>query len=332
MNRRERIAAALAGKETDRLPFSLWRHFPNLDHHPRKLAELSLEYQRKYDLDFIKFTPYGMLATIDWGVKLKFFPGFDQATVAAEPAIRSADDWLNLKPYTGTDGEYLHALEALRILMLEVPKDVPVVQTAFSPLTNAMKMAGEEALLSFMREDPEKLEKGLEVIAETTIGYLKESVRRGAEGVFFSTQMSCYGKLTAEEHQRFVKKYDLRILEALGKDAWFNILHLHGADVMFRESLDYPVAAFNWHDQDDGPSFAEARRLTHKCLMGGLSHLKVLLGKNAEEKIAREVEDAWGCGKMPGVILGPGCVVDPGTPEHYLCHIRDCVYATATQH
>ena len=113
MNRRERIAAALVGKETDRLPFSLWRHFPNLDHHPRKLAELSLEYQRKYDLDFIKFTPYGMLATIDWGVKLKFFPGFDQATVAAEPAIRSEDDWLNLEPYTGTDGEYLHALEAV---------------------------------------------------------------------------------------------------------------------------------------------------------------------------------------------------------------------------
>ena len=91
MNRRERIAAALVGKETDRLPFSLWRHFPNLDHHPRKLAELSLEYQRKYDLDFIKFTPYGMLATIDWGVKLKFFPSFDQATVAAEPDRRQRD-------------------------------------------------------------------------------------------------------------------------------------------------------------------------------------------------------------------------------------------------
>lgn len=329
MNRRERIQAALAGKETDRLPFSLWRHFPNLDHHPRKLAELSLEYQRKYDLDFIKFTPYGMLATIDWGVKLKFSPGFDLATVAAEPAIRSADDWTKLRPFSGVDGEYLHALEGLRLTMLEIPKDVPIVQTAFSPLTNAMKMAGEDVLLKHMREEPEKVEKGLEVITETTIGYLKESMKRGTEGVFLSTQMSCYDKITAEEQERFVRKYDLMVLEALKGITWFNILHIHGADVMFKELASYPVEALNWHDQDDGPSFEEALKVTDKCFIGGLSHLKVLLEENAEGKIADEVTAAWNARGNRSVILGPGCVVDPKTPEKYLYHIRDCVMATA---
>ncbi len=328
MNRRERIQAALLKKETDRLPFSLWRHFPNLDHHPRKLAELSLEYQRTYDLDFIKFTPYGMLATIDWGVKLKFSPGFDMATVAAEPAIHSADDWTKLRRFSGTDGEYLHALEGLRLTMLEIPKDVPLIQTAFSPLTNAMKMAGEAQLLKHLREEPEKVEQGLEVITEATIGYLKESVKRGAEGVFLSTQMSCYDKITLGEQERFVRKYDLRVLEALKGITWFNVLHIHGSQIMFKECADYPVQALNWHDQDDGPSMEEARKLTDKCFLGGLSHLKVLLEKDAEKKIEGEVEHAWAQGGHRGVILGPGCVVDPKTPEKYLYHIRDCVYAT----
>jgi uroporphyrinogen decarboxylase len=328
MNRRERIQAALQQKETDRLPFSLWRHFPNLDHHPRKLAELSLQYQREFDLDFIKFTPYGMLATIDWGVKLKFFPGFDTAAVAAEPAVREPEDWTKLQPLSGTDGEYLYALEGLRLAMLDIPKDVPLIQTAFSPLTNAMKMSGEAALLRHIREHPAKLEKGLEIIAETTKGYLKESVKRGAEGVFYATQMSCYDKLTVEEHERFVKKYDLEILNALKGSTWFNVLHLHGSRVMYKETLDYPVQAVNWHDQDDGPSFGEAGELTQKCFLGGLSHLKTLIGEGAEKSVEEQVAAAWNHNNHRGVILGPGCVVDPKTPEAYLHLIHDRVMAT----
>jgi uroporphyrinogen decarboxylase len=332
VNHRERIQAALQQKETDRLPFSLWRHFPNLDQHPKKLADLSLEYQRKYDLDFIKFTPYGMLATIDWGVRLRFFPGFDTAAVAAEPAIADPDDWTRLKPYSGTDGEYLHALEGLRLAMLELPKDVPLIQTAFSPLTNAMKMSGEAALLKHLREYPEKLEKGLEVIAATTAGYLKESMNRGAEGVFYSTQMSCYDKLSVEEHERFVKKYDIGILNALKGCTWFNVLHLHGSGVMFKETLDYPVQAINWHDQDDGPSFEEARKLVDKsslAFLGGLSHLNTLIRDGAQPDIEAQVDRAWEHNHHRGVILGPGCVVDPKTPEEYLYLIRDRVMATA---
>ena len=52
----------LALQETDRLPFGFWRHFPNQDRCPRRLAHLSLELQQKLDLDFIKFTPYPVQA------------------------------------------------------------------------------------------------------------------------------------------------------------------------------------------------------------------------------------------------------------------------------
>ncbi|MFV1966501.1 MAG: hypothetical protein ACC628_13840, partial [Pirellulaceae bacterium] len=57
MTHRQRIENALALKETDRLPFGFWWHFPNRDRAPRRLAELALALQRKLDLDFIKFSP-----------------------------------------------------------------------------------------------------------------------------------------------------------------------------------------------------------------------------------------------------------------------------------
>lgn len=74
MTHRQRIESTLAFKETDRLPYSMWMHFPNRDRHPRRLAELSLAYQKKYDLDFIKFMPFGMYSTIDYGMDLNVFP------------------------------------------------------------------------------------------------------------------------------------------------------------------------------------------------------------------------------------------------------------------
>ncbi|MDP7303028.1 MAG: hypothetical protein QGG09_08000 [Pirellulaceae bacterium] len=57
MSHRQRIENALAMKETDRLPFGFWWHFPNRDRAPRRLAEFAMGLQRKLDLDFIKFSP-----------------------------------------------------------------------------------------------------------------------------------------------------------------------------------------------------------------------------------------------------------------------------------
>src|SRR3974377_2321541 len=60
MSHRRRIGKALALEQTARLPFGFWWHFPNQDRAPRRLAKLSLELQQRLDLDFIKFSPYGL--------------------------------------------------------------------------------------------------------------------------------------------------------------------------------------------------------------------------------------------------------------------------------
>ena len=77
MSHRERIERALAFKETDRLPFGFWWHFPNRDRAPRRLAELALALQQKLDLDFIKFSPYGLYSVVDWGVTLDVRGGME---------------------------------------------------------------------------------------------------------------------------------------------------------------------------------------------------------------------------------------------------------------
>jgi uroporphyrinogen decarboxylase len=327
MTHRERIENALAQKDVDRLPYSLWMHFPNRDRLPVRLAELSLHYQQELDLDFVKYMPYGMHSTIDWGSELELFAGFETPPVAHNFPLQKPEDWDKITPRRGTASEYAVILESQRLFREMRREVVPFVQTVFSPMTTAAKLASEPTLIEHLRLCPEKVKRGLEVIMETTMQYASAAVAEGADGVFFATQMSTR-KITAEEHVDFVKAYDLPILNSLRGKTWFNILHIHGADTWFDELLDYPVQAINWHDRDDGPSLEEARkRAPDRALIGGLSHLHTLAdGTDAE--LRAQIEDTWGNGR-PGIILGPGCVASPRTPMERLRFVQECVKATA---
>ena len=73
MNRKERIMAALHGKEVDRVPVSAWLHFSEVDQDPVSLAKAQISFVKKYDFDFIKMMPQGTYPVQDWGAQLKKF-------------------------------------------------------------------------------------------------------------------------------------------------------------------------------------------------------------------------------------------------------------------
>lgn len=326
MTHRQRIESTLAFKETDRLPYSMWMHFPNRDRHPRRLAELSLAYQKKYDLDFIKFMPFGMYSTIDYGMDLNVFPGFVDSPVAQKPVIEKVSDWDNIRYVSGTAGEYAIVLEAQRILFEMMDEKLPFLQTVFSPMTTAVKLSSPQLLVKHIAEDPQRVRKALEIITATTIEFVKATVALGTDGLFFATQMSTKNLIDDKTHDAFVKKYDLEVLNGVKNSTWFNVLHLHGANAMIREVQDYPVQALSWHDRDDGPSMEEVRGYSDKVFVGGLSWGEKWLSKNNEEVVA-EVREVAGRSGGKGVILGPGCVIDPSTPEERL----ELVYRTVLE-
>jgi uroporphyrinogen decarboxylase len=327
MTRRERLETAIAMGKPDRMPFSLWMHFPNHDRSPRRLAEMSLFYQRELDLDFVKYMPYGLFSCVDYGLSLKVFPGFYDAPVADAPLIVKPAEWDRVKPVSGCEGEYAVVLESQRLFLKEA-RDAPLLQTVFSPLTTALKLTTENILLEHIRNHPEKVRAALERITETTIQWAASLAGNGAAGVFMASQVSLRSQLTVEEHRAFVRPYDLAVLDALKGKTWFNIYHMHGKDPWFAEFKDYPVQAYNWHDRDDGPSHTEARKLIPgKCFCGGLAHLSTAhAGTDAE--VRAQVGDAWKAAEGKGVIFTPGCVLNPKISLARLRLIADCVKAT----
>lgn len=328
MTHKQRIENTLQLKETDRTPYSMWWHVPNRDRHPRRLAELTMQYQRKYDLDFIKFMPYGMYSAIDYGIDLDLFPGFVDAPVAHKPFVEKVEDWDKIHFVRGTEGEYAIVLEAQRLLFSMMDERIPFVNTVFSPMTTAAKLSAPKLLAEHIKQDPARVRRALEIITETTAQFARATVAAGADGLFFASQFSTSDLLDMPTHEEFVRKYDMPILDAVKDRTWFNILHLHGANTYIRELQDYPVQAFSWHDRDDGPSMEEVRKFSDKTFIGGLSWGKNWLTKSNEEVRAEVVEVAARNGGR-GVILGPGCVIDPSTPEERLELVHKTVLETA---
>lgn len=324
---KQRIENAIALKENDRTPYSLWMHFPNRDRSPRRLAQLALANQKKYDLDFIKFMPFGMYTTIDMGADVDVFNGFEDAPVLHEPVIKDVKDWDKIKPVDGLRGEYAIVLEAQRLAIEGMDEHIPFLQTLFSPATTLAKLCSPATLVKHMREDPVRIHRVLEMVTDTTIKFAKACVAFGADGFFYATQLSERKTMEKAEHDEFVKKYDFEVLNAVKDSTWFNVLHIHGDGVRIDEMQDYPVQALSWHDRDNGPSMDEVRKYSTKAFIGGLSRGENWL-KKTEAQIVEEVKEKC---SQPGVIIGPGCVIDPQTPEKYLDLVHKTILESARE-
>ena len=73
MNREERVRAALAGKDVDRVPVAAWMHLSQFDQDPISLAEAEVELTEKYDFDYIKMMPFGLYSTQDFGNQITIY-------------------------------------------------------------------------------------------------------------------------------------------------------------------------------------------------------------------------------------------------------------------
>jgi uroporphyrinogen decarboxylase len=306
VNHWQRIEASISGTPSDRIPISLWRHYPIDDQDPGKLARHMVEWQRQWDFDLVKFMPSGTYGVEDWGAVSAFEGAKNGARVINRNGLNRPEEWASLAPLDVRKGSYGAQNEALRIAAPELGA-VPILQTIFSPLTNARKLAGEAAF-AHMRTHPAAFERGLRTITDVTIEFSLAALEAGAHGVFLATQCATYRSCTRAEYERFGRKYDLEILAALKGKAKLNMLHVHGEDVMFDLLAEYPVEMINWHDRMTAPTLAGARKHFTRSLVGGIDENGAMMSGTAAA-IHAEVRNAIEQVNGRGLVIGPGCVL-----------------------
>ena len=319
----ERMQAALKGEETDRVPISLWRHWPPYDETPEGLASVSLLWQRTYDFDLVKLTPTGTYGIEDWGGKTSYRSADHGMRTIVQHGVTDVDQWPRLERLDVTKGFLGDQIAAVRLVAGELRGSAPLLQTVFSPLTTVRKLAGDR-IFTDLRLHPETFKEGLQIVGETHARFALESVRAGADGIFFATQGDSYRLLSEAEYREFGEPYDRIILDAVRPEAEIIMIHAHGLDIMFDLVAGYPADAINWHDRVTPPSLREARPRFSGMLVGGIDEWHTLLN-GPVQAIQAEIQEAITQTGGRRFMVGPGCVVPINTSPLHLRAAREAV-------
>ena len=308
MTKRERVMAAVRGEETDRPPWSLWRHYYHAEYSAEDLAERMRAWVAAYGFDFLKVNPRAEYHVQVWGAEYRPSREEHQRAERLDFPVKGPEDWGRIEPRGIEAPALAEQLDALRALASGLRGEVPFAETIFSPLGVAGYLVEDnQTLQRHIREHPRAVHQGVEAITQTFAAFAAACLEAGADGIFYATtRWASRDWLTPEEYAEFGRPYDLRVLEAV-RDAPFNILHVCDPNNMLMDLGDYPVQAFNWADTDPtNPSLADAARLPG-LRIGGLSGESL----TAEDPgaAAREAEAARTQAGDRRWALGPNCSI-----------------------
>ncbi len=323
MNHFERIEACIANEVADRPAVALWRHFPVDDQSSKSLAEATIDFQRTYDFDLVKVTPASSFCIKDWGAKDEWQGASEGTREYTHRVIQHPTDWENLPVLDPKKGYLAVQLECLRTIVNKIGEEVPIIQTVFNPLAQAKNLVGADILPIHLRRNPQELKVGLGIIAESIQRFIEAAREVGAAGIFYAVQHAQYSLLSEEEYDEFGGSFDMQALES-AQDFQFNMLHLHGRQVMFDRFLDYPMAIMNWHDRETPPSLAEAKEKFQGALCGGLRRQETMV-LGTPEQITAEAREAFQQTGGAGLILGTGCVMPTIVPRGNILAARNSV-------
>jgi uroporphyrinogen decarboxylase len=323
MTKRERVKAALNGQPVDRVPVGFWRHWPGDDQNPDSLAAVTLAYQNKYDLDFIKFPVSSTYCVEDYGIRHAYNGSFLGDREYLSRTIRKPGDWERVVPLDIHSGTYGWHLESLRKVIKAKNPATPVIVTIFHPTAMASYLAGDELFLAHLREYPEKVSQALHSLSETGAAFARACIDSGADGIFLSARFASFELLSSDEYSQVGRPTDLMVLEGAAA-GWFNVIHLHGQHPMFKEIADYPAQAVNWHDRTSEIDLATAAKLFPGALMGGVEQIH-LLQDGSPQAVADQARDAMKTMNNSRFILTTGCTYSLGVPEANLMAMRRVV-------
>lgn len=272
-NKRERMLAWLEGDiEPGFTPAAFFLHF-DADHKVGSAAATKhLEYFRQTDMDFVKIQYEQQYQPVDF--------------------LKKPSDWSKLK--MNKLDFYEQQLQTVRELVKATKKEALIVMTLYSPFMWAGHSATLPILLSHMEENPDAVKKGLEILTESQLLFIRSCIDIGVDGFYMATQGSETNQFkNSSLFQKYVKPSDLVGMRETTSRCPFNILHVCDYNDIYASYdavLDYPGQIVNCNPQltDKLLTWKEVSAMFKRPAMGGMPK-NGIISTGTPEEIEREV-------------------------------------------
>lgn len=299
MNKKERIAAAIAGERPDRLPYAFWGPGLTEPESAEIHAGMAMDFQKEWDGDLLVTVNGTAYSSEDY-----IAPGFTK--VGGVAYVTDPEDWARLSGSSVNGGALAREQEALKLILGGKEDGVPVIFRVLSPLATVFRL-GFHVREDIRRGAGAMVKEALRTVTETSCALVQRVIELGADGIFFEAPYADYEIVDENFYREYGAPYDLAVLSA--SSGWCNVLRAGETNCMFPLLRKYPAQIFSWDASQSLPELAEARALTGKCVMAGVSRRSLEFGqRNAVERdIWRAVKETGG----RGLILPAGASIQP---------------------
>ncbi len=297
VNKRDALFGLLDGnKRQAYIPAAFFLHFDPASHRGPQAIAKHLEYFRYTGMDLVK---------IQYEV---VFPPI--------PEIRKPGDWDRVPLYK--EDFYEPQVKVVEGLVKEAKNEAPVLVTLYSPFMLAAQTSGRALLIEHIKESPALVNRGMEIITDSLMHFVKACIRAGVDGFYHSTQGG--ESATFDDRAPFdecIKPFDLTVMREIDRSCAFNILHVcdyHGGYDDLIPYLDYPGHVVNCSLKLGSGEITprQASELFGRPFMGGMERTGAIATgspeavRSAAEDVLRQASDRF--------ILGADCTVPDNTP------------------
>jgi len=299
------IKQTFKAESTEKVPYAIWKHYPEFDKSPEELLKAQMRFQNAFDSDIMKISISSRAFASDFGVELGGYNPVSGSRISLKYPINKLEDWKNIKKIDVRNGEFGNQIKAMKLISREVEGKVPTMMTIFSPFLLASQL--DRDIIIHYRKDPELIKEKLKILVSAVTDFTEASLDAGANGIFLGTQ-HFNNRLNNEE--RMVLEFNpmKTLITKTIKKYNFVVLHLHGDLPDFKLATKLRVDAINWHDQQTLPNLSNARKMFKGGLLGGLN-TESWKGLTNLENVSALITSVYKKFRSKGLMIAPGCVI-----------------------
>ncbi|TLD42686.1 MAG: Methylcobalamin methyltransferase MMP0830 [Candidatus Jettenia ecosi] len=323
MTPKERLLAAIQGKEIDRLLVSpLILNFASRSlnltvsdfcANGKNMGDANIACFKKYRHDIVYI--FSTTSTLAEAMGTRMYFPEDDAPQVETPFIQVREDLKKLRPVDPEkDGRIPVYLEAVKRCVDAIGNDVFIVPVIGAPFTTSAALRGTERFIKELYTDPELIHTLMKVATQSVKNLIDAYVKAG--GVPVTVEPIATGSMISEKHFReFVLPYLKEVYSHIHSYNLPGVLHICGKTKRVIQCMAESGADILSIDTID---LLEAKELVGEkvCLMGNLSPADGML-KGNPEIITAMVKDclAKAADNPKGYVVATGCEVPIKTPH-----------------